>query len=82
MSKISAYWKAVVAAAGALLMIWNEYSPGFADILPPSWSHGITAVVGLLTVVATFGVPNTTTDPVVAANQSVRLKPGRHALPE
>lgn len=82
MSKLSAYWKAIVAAAGALLMIWNEYSPGFADVLPASWSHGITLVVGVLTVVATTGVRNTTTDPLVAAKQSVALKPNRHALPE
>lgn len=75
MTKINAYLKAVVALAGSLLMIWNEYSPGFADILPASWSHTITVVVGILTAVATFGVPNTTRDPLVAADQSVRLKP-------
>ena len=82
MSKISAYWKAVVALAGSLLMIWNEYSPGFADVLPASWSHGITVIIGILTAIATFGVPNTTTDPVVAAKQSVQLRSGRHARPE
>lgn len=82
MTKISAYWKAVVALAGSLLMIWNEYSPGFLGVLPVSWSHGITVFVGILTAVATFGVPNTTTDPVVAAKQSVALKTGRHAIPE
>jgi hypothetical protein len=75
MNKINAYWKAIVALAGSLLMIWNEYAPGFADILPASWSHTITIVVGILTAVATFGVPNSTTDPAVAAEQSVRLKP-------
>ena len=73
MSKITAYWKAIVAAAGALLMIWNEYSPGFIGILPVSWSHTITVIVGVLTVIATYGVPNTTDDPTVAAKQSVKL---------
>lgn len=82
MNKISAYWKAVITAAGSLLMIWNEYSPGFAAVLPASWSHGITIVVGVLTAVATLGVPNTTNDASVAANQSVRLNPRRHALPD
>lgn len=80
--KLSAYLKAVVALAGSALMIWNEYSPGFVGLLPVSWSHGITVAVGILTAVATFGVPNTTTDPAVAAQQSVRLKTGRHARPE
>lgn len=82
MNKLSAYWKVIVAGAGSLLMIWNEYSPGFADVLPASWSHGITLVVGILTAVATFGVPNTTNDPLVAAKQSVRLNPRRHELPD
>lgn len=82
MNKISQYLKAVVAFAGAALLVWNEYSPGFIGLLPVSWSHGISVVVGLLTFVATFSVPNTTTDPVIAADQSVRLRVGRHALPE
>jgi hypothetical protein len=81
MNTVSAYLKTIVAAAGTLLMVWNEYSPGFADILPASWANGISLVVAVLTFVATFAVPNTTTDPAVAANQSVRLKTGRHALP-
>lgn len=74
MNNISAYWKAIVAAAGSLLMVWNEYSPGFADILPASWSHGITVAVAVLTAIATLGVRNTTTDPLVADTQSVALK--------
>lgn len=82
MDRISRYWKAIVALAGSLLMIWNEYSPGFADILPPSWSHGITIAVGVLTVIATYGVPNVTNNPLVARDQSARLNPRRHMLPE
>lgn len=82
MNKITAYMKAIVAAAGAALLIWNEYSPGFIGLLPESWAHGISVVVGLLTFIATFAVPNTTTDPVIAADQSVRLRVGRHAKPE
>lgn len=39
----------------------------------------VTSLVATLSVAA---IPNTTTNPEVAANQSVRLKTGRHALPE
>ncbi len=60
MDTIGRYWKAIVAACGVALMIWNEVQPGLAEILPASWSHGITTVVGLLTVIATWGVPNRT----------------------
>ncbi len=82
MDKLSAYWKTVVAVVGTGLMIWNTYSPGFTELLPSSWSHNITLVVGILMATGIFGVPNTTADPVVAAEQSVRLKAGRHELPE
>lgn len=82
MDKLSAYWKTVVAVVGTALMIWNTYSPGFTEILPASWSHNITLIVGVLMATGIFGVPNQTTDPNVAAGQSVRLKTGRHALPE
>lgn len=82
MNKITAYMKAIVAFAGSALMIWNEYSPGFIGLLPISWSHTISVVIGLLTFVATFAVPNWTNDPVVAANQSVRMRTNRHAKPE
>jgi len=60
MDTIGRYWKAIVAACGAALMIWNEVQPGLSYILPASWSHGITIVVGVLTVIATWGVPNRT----------------------
>lgn len=82
MDTITRYMKAVVALAGTLLMIWNEYSPGFIGILPVSWSHGITVAVGLLTVIATAGVPNTTDNAAVAAKESVRLRPNRHERPD
>lgn len=81
MNKISVYAKAIVAFAGSALLVWNEYSPGFIGLLPEEWSHGISVAIGLLTFVATFAVPNTTIDPVIAADQSVRLR-GRHAKPE
>ena len=60
MDTIGRYWKAIVAACGVALMIWNEVQPGLAYILPASWSHGISIVVGVLTVIATWGVPNRT----------------------
>lgn len=82
MGKITAYWKIVVGAIGTALMIWNDYSPGFVGLLPESWGHNITLVVGILTATGIFAVRNTTTDPNVAAKQSVALRPGRHALPE
>lgn len=82
LGKLTTYAKAIVALAGSLLMIWNEYSPGFADLLPASWSHTITIVVGILTTIATFSVPNLTDDPAVAATQSVTLKRGRHEAPD
>lgn len=81
-AKLTAYLKAIVAFAGSALLVWNEYSPGFIGLLPVSWSHGISVVIGLLTFVATFAVPNLTNDPAVAAAQSVVLRTGRHAKPE
>lgn len=82
MSKISQYLKALVAACGAALMIWNTYSPGFIGVLPESWAPVINLIVGIVTAVATWGVPNTTDDPAVAGTQSVQLRSGRHARPE
>lgn len=82
MNKLSAYWKTVVAVLGTGLMIWNTYSPGFTEILPVAWSHNINLVVGILMATGIFGVPNTTTDPEVAARQSVALRSGRHERPE
>ena len=36
----------------------------------------------VVTAVGVYGVPNTTNDPRIARDQSVVLKPGRHAKPE
>jgi hypothetical protein len=82
MNKVSAYWKIIVGAIGTALMIWNDYSPGFVGLLPESWGHNITLVVGILTATGVFTVRNTTTNPAVAATQSVALRTGRHELPE
>lgn len=57
LAKFTNAWKAIVAACGAAVMIWNEVAPGISGILPVSWAHAITAVVGVLTVIATYGVP-------------------------
>lgn len=57
MDTIRNYWKLITATAGSLLMFWNEVSPGLAGILPTSWSHGITVVVGVLTILSTYAVP-------------------------
>ncbi len=57
-NKIAQYWKAIVAAVGAALLVWNQLAPGMAGVLPVSWQHPIAVVVGVLTVVSTYTVPN------------------------
>lgn len=58
LAKVSQYWKAVVAAAGSALLIWNENSAGLSAIFPTSWHNGLAWVVGVVTVIATWAVPN------------------------
>jgi hypothetical protein len=44
-------------------------------ILPPNVAFWISGVVAVAGAVVHWAVPNTTTDPQVAATQSVKLKP-------
>lgn len=83
MGKLSAYAK---AAAALVLTVLTNLLSNFINGTTPWPQNGgewVTLVATSLAVaLGVAGIPNTTTDPAVAANQSVQLRTGRHALPE
>jgi hypothetical protein len=83
MDKISAYAKAVGALLLTVLVNLVGNLVNGATPWPQNGGEWATLILTSLAVGLGVGVlPNTTTDPAVAAEQSVRLKRGRHALPE
>jgi hypothetical protein len=83
MDKLSAYAKA--AAAFVLTVIANLVSNLVNGTTPLPQNGGEWATLLITSTALALGVaviPNTTTDPAVAREQSVRLKGARHALPE
>lgn len=83
MNTLSAYAKGVGALVLTVLVnlvtnLVNSETP-----IPQNGGEWATLIVSALAVsLGVVVIPNTTTDPIVARNQSVALKPGRHALPE
>jgi len=57
MEKVTHYWKAIAAAVGSALLVWNQLSPSLSSIFPDSWAHPLAVVVAVATVVATYAVP-------------------------
>jgi low affinity Fe/Cu permease len=55
--KIKGYYKGLVAAVGAIVVIANEMTPVF-DFLPGQDKHYITVGVAVLTTLSTFLVAN------------------------
>lgn len=51
--------KAIAAFVGTLLLFLNEVTQTFGFILPADWQHTISGVIAVLTVVATYWLPNT-----------------------
>jgi hypothetical protein len=83
MNKLSAYAKGVLGyVLPPLLIMVNDLFAGDSP-WPQTQAEWLQYILSSLVVgTAVVATPNTTTDPVVAAKQSVRLKPGRHALPD
>lgn len=57
LAKIKAYYKAVAASIGALVVLLNELTPVF-DFLPENYRHYFTVVVAVLTALSVFLVKN------------------------
>jgi uncharacterized membrane protein (DUF441 family) len=87
MNKITAQAKAIGAGVlGFVVYVLGRLATKDAvlpDLSPfDVYGWGLLIVSMLGSYLGIYGIPNTTNDPTVAANQSVKLKPGRHALPE
>lgn len=83
MGTLSAYAKAGTALV--LTVLTNLLANLVNGTTPWPQNGGEWATLVATSLVATLGVaaiPNTTHDPEVAAEQSVQLRAGRHALPE
>ena len=50
--------KAIVAGTGVTVLLLNSFLDTFTTVLPPKVSAGITAVVGVATLVGVFLVRN------------------------
>lgn len=48
------YWKGIIAFAGVALLVIDQLTP----IFPANWDHPVAVIVGVLTVIGTFGKSN------------------------
>lgn len=58
LAKLSEIRKAIVSAIGVVLTILTFVTHNFGGLLPASWTAIIAAIIGVLTVVATWATPN------------------------
>ena len=74
--KLSEIRKTVITVLGLVVSVGAPILHIAGGFLPAPAVLLISSVVGVATMVLNYLVPNTTTDPQVAATQSVRLKTG------
>lgn len=83
MDKLSTALKAVGATALTVVVNLVSNLINGSTAWPQNGGEWATLIISSLGLgLSVFALPNTTDDPVVAREQSVRLKTGRHALPE
>lgn len=56
LDKLKAYWKAIIAFIGVVLLAVNQLSP----FLPVDWQHPAAVIIAVLTAVLTFAKSNET----------------------
>jgi hypothetical protein len=72
--QLSSYAKALINALTLIVAVGTPILAYTTGILPPKLALTISAIVAIAGSVLHVLTPNTTTDPNVAATQSVRLK--------
>lgn len=60
--------KAIVAGIGAGVLLANDFVATFTSVLPPKVSAGITAVVGVATLISVFLTKNA---PLIDASDGI-----------
>jgi hypothetical protein len=58
LAKLSEVRKAVAAGIGVVLTVLTFVTQNFGGVLPASWTAVVGSLVAVLTVVATWAVPN------------------------
>lgn len=72
--QLSQITKTIVTAATLVLSVGTMILHETSGFLPAKLAGIVSVVVGVAGIIVQYLAPNTTTDPTVAATQSVRLK--------
>lgn len=67
--------KTWIASVGAVLTVVVPLATSLLTYLPPEWSAVITGVIGVLTVLGVYVVPNKPTGQVVITSDSPAVAP-------
>lgn len=80
--QLSEIRKTVINVATLVVAVGTPLLHETTGFLPENVAYTVSLVVALAGAVVHYLTANETTDPNVAATQSVRLKAGRHERPE
>lgn len=78
--QISEINKTIINVCTLVVSVGTPILSFTTGILPPNVAFWVSGVVAVAGAIVHWATPNTTTDPHVAATQSVKLKAGVHKL--